>query len=429
MAGQGSRMTEAWKQLESQVVNGKFHLLQYLGGSDHSAVFLTEFGEQEPQRAAIKLIAADPDKAELQLSRWELAAKLPHPHLIRLFQIGRCQLANRALLYIVMEYAQEDLSQILPHRPLTPEESRDTLAPVLDVLADVHRKGFVHGHIKPANIMAVDDQLKISSDGLSRIGESRGGLAKPSVYDPPETTSAGMSPAGDVWSFGMTLVEILTQRLPVWQGTGQEEPVLPETLPAPFLDIARHCLRRDPQRRSTVADIKARLQPTSPVHHEPVTARPSRPSTKWRYIVPTAVGLALLAMLAGPKLLNRRPEAPRAPFTELKQPETKTPTGGLVQGAVVNQVVPDVPQRARETIQGRLRVTVRVAVDPYGNVTAAALDSPGPSKYFADLALQAARRWKFRPTKIDGRNVSSEWILRFQFERTATRVLPVQAAP
>jgi serine/threonine protein kinase len=154
-------MTEAWKQWEGQVVKQEFHLRQYLGGSDDQAVFLTDFGEQEPQRAAIKLIAADPENAELQLSRWELAAKLSHPHLIRLFQMGRCQLANIGLLYVVMEYADEALSQILPHRPLTPAESRDMLAHVLDVLAYLHSKGFVHGHIKPANIMALDDQLKV----------------------------------------------------------------------------------------------------------------------------------------------------------------------------------------------------------------------------------------------------------------------------
>src|SRR5512135_1465271 len=109
-------MSEAWKQLEGQAVNGKFHLRQYLGGSDYSAVFLTEVGEQKRQRAAIKLIPADPESAALQLSRWELAAKLSHPHLLRLFQMGRCQPVKMGLLYVVMEYAEEDLSQILPHR-------------------------------------------------------------------------------------------------------------------------------------------------------------------------------------------------------------------------------------------------------------------------------------------------------------------------
>jgi len=422
-------MTEVWKQWEGQAVDGKFHLRRYLGGSDHSAVFLTELGEKEPRRAAVKLIPADPESADLQLSRWGLAATLSHPHLIRLFEMGRCQLANTGLLYVVMEYAEEDLSQILPHRPLTPAESQDMLLPVLDVLSYLHGNELVHDHLKPSNIMAVADQLKVSSDGLSRVGESIGGLGKPSVYNPPETAISGISPAGNVWSLGLTLVEALTQRLPVWEGREQEEPVLPETLPEPFLDIARHCLRRDPRRRWTVADIKARLQPTSPVPHEQTTVRSPKPFAKWRYIAPIAVGLALLVTLAGPRLLNRRPESPRAPSSAFVQPETKTPTGGLVQGAVVNQVVPDVPRGARDTIRGTVRVTVRVTVDPSGSVVRAMPESPGPSKYFADLALQTARRWKFRPPKIDGRNVSSEWILRFQFERTATKIVPVQATP
>src|SRR5579863_128574 len=245
-------MTEAWKQWEGQVVNGKFHLRQYLSGGENSAVFLTEHGEQELQKAAIKLIPALPEKSDLQLSQWGLAAKLSHPHLIRLFEMGRCQLGNMGLLYIVMEYAEENLSQILPDRPLTPAEAREMLEPVLDTLAFVHGQGFVHGHIRPANIMAVEDQLKISSDGLHRINESRGGLGKPGVYDAPEMAGGEISPAADVWSLGMTLVEALTQRLPVWDGPEQGEPALPESLPAPFVELARHCLRVDLQRRWTV---------------------------------------------------------------------------------------------------------------------------------------------------------------------------------
>jgi TonB family protein len=420
-------MSEAWKQWEGQAVNGKFHLRQYLGSSDHSAVFLTELGEQKPQRAAIKLIPAHPENAEFQLSRWELGAKLSHPRLMRLFQMGRCQLAKIGLLYVVMEYAEEDLSQILPHRPLTPAESQDMLLPVLDALAYVHGRGFVHGHMKPANIMAVRDQLKISSDGLCGVGESSGGLGKPSVYDAPETASGGISPAADIWSLGMTVVEVLTQRLPVWEGS---EPVLPDTLPAPFLEIARHCLRRAPQRRWTLADIAARLQATRPVPQKQLTKKPPKRFAKWRYIVPmAAAGLALLATLAGPRLLNRRPEVQRPASVVFEQPVAKTPTDGLVQGAVVSKVLPDVPQRARDTIRGTVRVGVRVAVDPSGNVVGATFDAPGPSKYFANLALQAARRWKFVPAKIDGRNITSEWILRFEFERTATKVLPARVAP
>lgn len=442
-------MSEVWKQWEGHAVNGKFHLRHYLGGSDHSAVFLTELGEQEPQRAAIKLIPAHPENAELQLSSWELAANLSHPHLVRIFQMGRCQLAKRDLLYVVIDYAEETLSQVLRHRPLTPAESQDMLASVLDALAYIHGKGFVHGHLKPANIMAVDDQLKISSDGLCGVGKSSG-LGKPSVYDPPETESGEISPAADAWSLGMTVVEALTQHLPVWDRAGQAEPTLAETLPAPFLEIVHHCLRRDPKHRWTVADIAARLHSTSPMPQKQTAAGPQRRLAKWRYMVPAvAFGLAVAAMLVAPRLLKRHPEAPRAPSISVEQsrvqPEpvqgpgtsetgqpdavTKTPTDSLVRGGVVHQVLPDVPQSARDTIQGTVRVGVRVAVDPSGNVVKATFDSPGPSRYFADLALQAARRWKFAPAKVDGQNISSDWILRFEFERTATMVLPARAAP
>jgi TonB family protein len=385
--------------------------------------------------------------------------------------MGRCHLGNTWLLYIVMEYAEENLSQVLPHRPLTPAEAGDMLSPVLDALAYVHGKGFVHGHIKPANIMAVDDQVKVSSDGLCVVGEPSGSRGKLSVYDPPEAASRGNSPAGDVWSLGMTLVEALTQHLPVWGGTEQEEPVLPETIPAPFLDIARHCLRRDPQRRWTVAEIAARLP--SRVPQKQATARPQKVFANWRYIVPTvAVGLALVAMLAGPRLLKRRPEAQRTPSIASEQPRgqpkaeqsqetpeagpsakrasdqkqgfrgtapsptslrsgarTKAPTGNIVQGEVLQQVLPDVPQKARDTIRGTVRVSVRVAVDLSGSVVGAEFDSFGPSKYFANLALQAARRWEFVPPKVDGRYVSSEWVLRFHFQQTATKTFPVQVVP
>src|SRR5208282_4236130 len=113
-------MTEASKQWEGQIVDGVFPLRQYLGGSDHSAVFLTEHGEGEPQKAAIKLVPSDPATADAQLSNWEFAAQLSHPNLLRLFRSGRCRIDGKDLLYLVMEYAEENLSQILPERALTP---------------------------------------------------------------------------------------------------------------------------------------------------------------------------------------------------------------------------------------------------------------------------------------------------------------------
>ena len=445
-------MTEAWKEREGQVVNGKFHLRRYLGGGETSAVFLTEQGEPELQKAAIKLVQASPEKSELQLSQWALAAKLSHPHLIRLFQSGRCQLDDMELLYVVMEYAEEDLSQILPSRPLTPEETRDMLEPVLDALAYVHGKGFAHGHLKPANIMAVEDHLKISSDGLWRLDEAWDGLERPGVYDAPEMVCGELSPAADVWSLGTTLVESLTQRLPVWEGPEREEPALPEILPAPFMELVRHCLRRDPKSRWTVADLVAQLRPASPALESREAVMPQATVANRRYFVPAvALGLVLAAVLVGPKLLHRRqtpstvtpgtdktapatsdvkqgsPPAAPVPTPVPSEAQSPAPSVGNVPGKVIHRALPDVPRKARETIQGKVRVNVRVRVDPSGRVSGAKLDSPGPSKYFSELALKAARRWKFDPAKVDGSNVASQWILRFEFGKAGTKVAASRA--
>ena len=254
-------MSEAAKQWTGKIVEGIFPLREYLGGSDHSAVFSTEIGEGTPQKAAIKLYPADPATADLQLSSWESAAQLSHANLLRLFRSGRCRIDGNDLLYLVMEFAEEDLSQILPQRALTAEETRDMLGPVLDALQYLHGKGFVHGDLKPANILATGDRLKLSSDAISRIGEAQSASRRAGAYDPPEAISGSLTPAGDVWSLGTTLVEVLTQKLPEWQPGPNREPLVPANIPAPFQEIARECLRLEPDRRIRITEIGERLNP------------------------------------------------------------------------------------------------------------------------------------------------------------------------
>jgi TonB family protein len=91
--------------------------------------------------------------------------------------------------------------------------------------------------------------------------------------------------------------------------------------------------------------------------------------------------------------------------------------------------LPDVSEKARNSIQGKVRVTVRVHVEPGGNVSQAELDSPGPSKYFADLALQAVRRWEFTAPEANGHSVPSDWLIRFEFSQSGTQAFSRQTAP
>jgi TonB family protein len=527
-------MTEAAKKWVGQIVDGKFRLGEFVGGNERSAVFLTDFEAPGVRKTAIKLLAADSPETSGLLSRWRHAAELSHPHLIRLLKMGRCEFNDTSILYVVMEYADENLSVVLARRPLGPMEARAILGPVVDALGYIHSKGYVHTRIKPANIMAEEDLLKISSDGLCRIGESSGSLGKPSAYDPPEAAGGRISPAGDVWSLGMTLAEALTQRLPVWERTNQAEPALPSGLPAEFVDLARHCMRRDPQLRWSVSDIAARLLPNSPPPQKQILPAAQTSFAGQRYVTTAILATLLLAVVVigsrlfrhhsqtqsatlvavnhpavqptpqpsvpanaepkvtpkpAPNLMKKpevappgppilKPAAKAAPQTapppivkpvakpveqparksaappldqsgknsSLKTSTTNNPasssisarsdaspatssSAGVVRGKVLQQVLPNAPQTARDTIRGTVRVTVKVHADESGGVTQATLDAPGPSQYFADRALKAAQLWKFTPAKVDGRNVPSEWLIRFEIDPAIINVYPTETVP
>ena len=556
-------MSEAWKTWEGQAVDG-FPLRQYLGGSDHSAVYLTQLNSSGKQKAAIKFIPADAS-AYSQLAKWRVAGELTHPHLLQLIRVGRCELANTNFLYVVMEYAEENLSEILPQRALEPDEVRPVLESALDALTYLHAQGLAHTRIKPGNILAAGDQLKLSSDTLSEIGSASAATSQSSIYAAPESATAPISAAADVWSLGVTLVEALTQRTPVVRGQMDVELPVPETIPPPYLEIARHSLQLDPSRRASLKEISTLLNPgaTTP-HHEPIlhtdihtpaaqhpetpvpapehreppkalpvaetiaaveptkkslasqqvsllphtlipaspvgdiTTKPPRRKSRVA-ITLVAVILVLAAILLAPRVLNRfsqlQPQAatvepsiapapssltpPKTetsvlpPLTQTKaekraaekqaareknaaaaretdsssdavspvssrsidaaapRPATKSAKvapPNPAHGAVLYQVVPDISQRARDTIQGTVRVGVKVHVDASGNVTGAELDNFS-SKFFGDQAVQVARRWTFTPPQVDGRNAPSEWLLRFEFTQKATKVFPTQTGP
>jgi TonB family protein len=110
-------------------------------------------------------------------------------------------------------------------------------------------------------------------------------------------------------------------------------------------------------------------------------------------------------------------------------PKAKSSSPDFVPGEVLHRILPEVPSKARQSIHGKVKVGVRVHIDPSGNVTLAEVDSAGPSKYFAQLALEAARQWQFAPAKAADREVAQEWILRFEFFRTDTKVVPVRSFP
>jgi TonB family protein len=461
-------VVEGWKSWEGRVVNGEFPLHRFLGGSGHSAVFLTNYGGVDGLPAAIKLILEDPEKSQQQLERWALASGLSHPNLLRLFQAGRCELDGLPLLYVVTEYAEEDLSQIIPQRALNPLEAREMLRPTLDALSYLHGMGLVHGRIKPANIMACGDQVKLSIDGICQADTGNSSLERPAGpenpdrYAPPERKP---SPAADSWALGMALVEVLTQQLPAWERSSAEaEPAIPETLAQPFHQIARRCLRRNPALRLKMSHIASQLEPL-PAQEQAESARVNEPSEGSNFLAGLAAIAVLLTAIWASSLGLRREahvrQAPSAASDTRKlqkssgQPAVaklavtasgghhpsaksqsrpaiqtvglrKTPVAETPAAEGIHPVLPQAPQKALDTIHGTVRVRVKVQVNPAGHVSEAELDSPGPSRYFANLALHAARQWTFANARTANPDHLRAWILHFAFSSSGVQARPIE---
>jgi TonB family protein len=560
---EGYRMSDIWKRCEGQIVDNQFPLLQFLANTKHSAVFLTSLGQGEARKAAIKFISADIPAPEEQLGVWNQAAQLEHPNILRVFHSGHWRIAGLDILYVVTEYAAEDLSQFLPNSGLTVEETHDLLHPLVGALEYLHGKGIAHSHVKPSNLMAINEQLKLSSDTIFPVGRARESHRDLDAYDAPENSAAQLITAtrpGDVWSLGVTLVEALTQQVPALPFDDSAELALSETIPEPFLEIARHCLVRDPAHRWAISEIAAHLNPAPlaaaagaslnasaagtmpaavsvaselpasrgagggsaaipplsvPLSNEPaiplaklpkvpVAAAPRRETKPQSeatialpsYVIPIVLFsvMVLGAILTIPKFFRRAPgnaakasnaaaplmakanpatvgkpvaetkpaskaagensapaadeqkknaatvpyngpvaghgksEAPGVVFANSSKSGgvTKSSAGSAERGEVLEQRLPEVPKKALGTIHGTVRVVVGVQVDAAGNVSNTELDSPGPSKYFADLARQAAEQWQFASPVANGQSLPSRWTIRFVFSRSGVVAVPTQ---
>jgi TonB family protein len=505
-------MSEVWTRLEGQVVNGAFPLRRYLGSSDHSGVFLTEYAAQNLSHAALKLVPAIPTLAESQLAHWSAAAGVAHPQLIRLFETGRCQLGGLHYLYVIMDYAEQNLGQLLQHRALAETEVREMLPLALEALGFLHSRDLVQGQLKPSNILVIENQLRLASDTIRPAGEATASIGTLSVYNPPEARDGSFSTSGDMWALGVTLCQALTQRAPSRSGEKGESVALPTDFPVAFIDIVRRCLSRNPAQRPSVADFQDWLKrgtaeptavtpPTAQIAKPPVNdgatrlviravlssePEPEPPAERKSFVVPiVAVVVAVALGWVGVRWFMGRSNS-NAPATEVAStnapqgaaapgettgdaaqgsgaaasdganssasgtsgvpptsgasatpsaaasgpvtppvsaPPSRSPARSASSGSdVLHEEIPNVPPHSRETIHGHVKVIVRVTVDPSGTVVSDVLENPGPSKYFARLAGQAASKWKFAPAD---HQTTRQWLVRFEFSRDGTKAQAV----
>jgi hypothetical protein len=163
-----------------------------------------------------------------------------------------------------------------------------------------------------------------------------------------------------------------------------------------------------------------------PVEEPPAPVR--RPLNKGALLAALFVVVVVLGWL-GVRMFRSEP-TPAPAVTATSQPQLPAPVPSQAPPVVVaeappkpTEVIPDVPQNALDTVRGTIRVIVRVTIDKNGAVVATSTDVPGPSRYFARLATEAAGKWTFAPT--DSEQPRSERLM-FNFARAgvSANVLP-----
>ncbi len=271
---------------------------------------------------ALKMILhaghAGPEERRRFRAEAEAIARLKHPHIVQIHEIGE----HNGLPYFSLEFCSEgSLADKLDGTPLLPEK----IAPLVEQLARAihiaHQAGVVHRDLKPANVLLTEDGLpRISDFGLAKkLDDDQGHTASGAVMGTPSYMAPEQAlgqvrkigPATDVYALGAILYELLTGRPPFKGATSadtllqaaSDEPVPPRRLqprvPRDLETICLKCLQKQAARRydraSALADDLAKFQSGEPICAGPVGS--FERLLRWARRSPRVAGLSATVVL------------------------------------------------------------------------------------------------------------------------------------
>jgi serine/threonine-protein kinase len=207
---------------------GRYEVLNELGKGAMGVVYLAK----DPvigRLVAIKTIKTsqtgddDSESREFRerfVREAQTAGILSHPNIVTIHDIGE-DTESRAS-FIAMEYIEgRNLKSLLQDKnKFTWDEIADLIAQIGEALDYAHRKGIIHRDIKPANIiLTTDGKVKITDFGIAKVASSNltttgQFLGTPNYMSPEQVSGAPVDGRSDIFSLGVVLYELLTNRKP-----------------------------------------------------------------------------------------------------------------------------------------------------------------------------------------------------------------------
>lgn len=325
-------LEEAHEKATGKVLNyfgtrmfGRYQILDEIGSGGMGRVYKA-YDSRLDRLIALKVLisggAASPKQIERFLREARATAKLRHPNIVRLYDIGTEDGQN----YFTMDFL-EGLSLNAYVQKFLPTifQRVAIMIKVGNAVHHAHTQDVIHRDIKPTNILVdAQQEPKVMDFGLAKMVSADDHLSKtgdvlgtPAYMSPEQSESKTIDSRSDVYSLGATLYEVLVGK-PPFQGESyidilhkivHKDPPAPRKLkpdiPSNLEAICLKCLEKDPGRRyqsalQFVEDLQNFLD------NEPILAKP--PSLfaslaklisgrrTWQVLLPTVLALLLLGI-------------------------------------------------------------------------------------------------------------------------------------